>query len=446
MKANHIYKTILPLLVFSLMTACKPSDEPAIQTLPEHKTSSNTPVSSNTDIVSTLSSRVYLGNETLSAQDYEVLKGKRIGLLTNPSGVDSSGQMTVDVFHSAQNVDLVALFACEHGIYGDINAGKEFRDHIDPKTGLQVFSLYGPGPIRAPTPAMLEKIDAMVYDLQDTGCRSYTFIATMGAAMEACAKEGKEFIILDRPNPLGGLRVEGNRLSPEILKLRSLVARWDIPYTYGMTVGELARMINGEGWISQPCNLTIVPMAGWRRDMVWKDTDLPWVPTSPNVRTANSSLYYVSTGILGELGGVRIGKEFGRTFEIITAPWLDADSFATRMNNFELKGVTFVPFKQQYQKYLQQGVEIIYTDPARAPLTALNFYLIEGIRQETGRDLFQMAVQRGSSWKMFDKVNGTTETRKALQQRKSASESVASWQADEMQFQQIRKKYLIYSE
>lgn len=380
----------------------------------------------------------------LAAQDFKILTGKRIGLLTNPSGVDSRGRSIIDVLRQAPNVKLVALFAGEHGIRGDVPAGKEFRNGRDPATSLPVFSLYGPGPVRAPTPGMLAQIDALVYDLQDVGCRSYTFIASMGAAMDACGKAGKEFIILDRPNPLGGLRVEGNLLSPAIDKLDSLVARWNVPYVYGMTTGELARMINGEGWIDHPCRLIIMPMDGWRRDMVWRDTGLAWIPTSPNVPTADSPLYYVSTGILGELGGVNIGMRMGKQFEIVAAPWLNADRFAARMNSYGLYGTQFSPFRGRSSTNIIQGVEIHFTDPPRAVLTAVNFYMLDAVKKETGRDLFADAVKRGASFAMFDKVNGTTATRRALQAGYSPTQIVKSWVRDEASFRQQRAKYLIY--
>lgn len=388
--------------------------------------------------------RIRLGSEVLAARNFDILAGKRVGLMTNPSGRNSRGESVVGVLRHAPNVNLVALFAGEHGIHGDIPAGKEFRDHIDPKTGLQVFSLYGPGPVRAPTPAMLERIDALVYDLQDTGCRSYTYIASMGAALNACGRAGKEFIVLDRPNPLGGLRVEGNFLSPEIDRLDSLVARWNTPYVYGMTCGELARMINGERWIQFPGRLLIVPMDGWKRDMVWRDTGLPWVPTSPNVPRPDSPLYYVSTGILGELGGVNIGMRMGRQFEIVAAPWLSADRFAARMNALGLHGTHFSPFRGSSGGNVIQGVEIHFTDPARAVLTAVNYHILDEIKKETGRDLFADAVRRGSSFAMFDKVNGTTATRLALQAGRSPAEIVRGWAVDEAKFRRQRERYLIY--
>ncbi len=387
---------------------------------------------------------VKLGSEVLATRGFSALAGKRVGLLTNPSGVNRRGRSTVDVLKQSPNVKLVALFAGEHGIRGDVPAGKHFADHRDVQTGLPVFSLYSPKGGTAPTPAMLAQIDVLVYDLQDIGCRSYTFIASMGAAMNACGKAGKDFIILDRPNPLGGVRVEGNLLSPEIDQLDSLVARWNIPYVYGMTCGELARMINGERWIANPCKLTVIPMTGWQRDMVWRDTGLPWVPTSPNVRTADAPLYYVATGILGELGGVNIGMRMNKQFQIVAAPWLNADRFAARMNSYGLYGTQFSPFRGQSSTNVVQGVEIHFTDAARATLTAVNYYVLDAVKRETNRDLFADAVKRGASFGMFDKVNGTTTTRLALQAGQSPAQIVQSWVNDEAAFKQRRAKYLLY--
>ncbi len=418
-------------------TGCGPSGTAPSRALPPAITSAP-PARSQ------VTASVRLGSEVLAAQNYAALAGKRIGLLTNPSGQNRNRQSIIDVLHAAPNVNLVALFAGEHGIRGDIPAGKHFPDQRDPQTGLPVFSLYSPKGVTAPTPAMLAQIDALVYDLQDIGCRSYTYNASMGAAMNACGKAGKEFIVLDRPNPLGGLRIEGPLLSPEIDKLDSLVARWNTPYVYGLTCGELARMINGERWIPTPCKLTVIPMAGWRRDMVWRDTGLPWVPTSPNVRTADAPLHYVSTGILGELGGVNIGMRMNKQFQIVAAPWLNADRFAARMNSYGLYGTHFSPFRGMSSTNVIQGVEIHFTDPARATLTAVNFYVVDAVKREANRDLFADAVKRGASFAMFDKVNGTTATRLALQAGRTPAQIVQSWANDEAFFRQQRVKYLIY--
>src|SRR6266700_1832382 len=190
------------------------------------------------------SAEVQLGSEVLAANGFKELQGKRVGLITNPCGINRSGESAIDLLRNAPGVRVVALFEPEHGVYGDVKAGENIRDKTDQRTGLPVHSLYGA--TRKPTLAMLKGLDALVYDLQDTGVRSYTFISTMGLAMEACAEAGVEFVVLDRPNPLGGERVEGPMVDD---RFRSFVGQWNIPYAYGMTCGELAQMINGEGWI-----------------------------------------------------------------------------------------------------------------------------------------------------------------------------------------------------
>ena len=245
--------------------------------------------------------QVKLGSDRLAEQGFGPLKGKRVGLLTNPSGINPKGRTTIELLHQAPQVNLVALFGAEHGLDGKASAGTEVRNYTDSDTGLPVFSLYGPGPVRKPTPAMLENIDILVYDLQDTGARSYTFISSMGLAMDACGEAGVAFMVLDRPNPLGGMRVEGPLFNP---RFKSLVGQWPIPYVYGMTSGELARMINGSGMIEHPCLLYVVPMLGWKRSMVWKDTGLKWRPTSPLVPHAHSPLYQVAMGMVAAANNV----------------------------------------------------------------------------------------------------------------------------------------------
>ncbi len=388
---------------------------------------------------------VKLGNEVLAAHKFRELAGKRVGLITNPSGVNCRLESTIDVLRAAPNVNLVALFGPEHGIYGDVPAGDKIVSRTDERTGLPVHSLYDK--TRKPTQEMLKGLDALVYDLQDTGCRSYTFISTMGVAMEACGEAGIEFIVLDRPNPLGGVRIEGPMVEKE--KYRSFVSRWNVPYVYGMTCGELARMINDQGWITNRCKLTVVPMRGWKRTMVWRDTGLPWVPTSPHVPHEQSPLYLVATGMLGEIGGVNIGVGYTLPFQCIAATNVNPHQLAEAMNGCNLSGVRFQPvtFKPNYGPFKEEivgGVQLYLTDPAHAPLTAINYFALEAFKKVAGRDLFEEAVMSNKKFDMFDKVNGSDETRLALQSGKSAAEIVASWREGEQQFRQARKKYLLY--
>jgi len=395
-------------------------------------------------LIPTATAQVQLGSDVLAANGFKELQGKRVGLITNPSGVNRNGVSTIELLRNAPGVKLVALFGPEHGVYGDVKAGELIAERADKRTGLPVHSLYGT--TRKPTPAMLKGLDALVYDLQDTGVRSYTFISTMGLAMEACAEAGVGFVVLDRPNPLGGERVEGPMVDD---RFRSFVGQWNIPYAYGMTCGELAQMINGQGWIRKPCNLTVIPMDGWRRSMVWRDTGLYWTRTSPNVPHGTSPLYYAATGLFGELAGgsgASIGTRLKRPFECVIAPWLDAKRFGAAMSSYGLHGIGFPTFAVIYEGQRLQGVLLKIDDPVHAPLVAVNFYLLDGLRKVTGRDMYVEAAQRKKDFQMFDKVCGTDEIRRQLKAGKSASEIVGSWRAGEEAFRQQRRKYLIYAD
>ena len=395
----------------------------------------------------TAQARVFLGNEVLAMRGFESLRGKRIGLLTNPSGVDSRGRSIIDILHRSPKVNLVALFGAEHGVDGQVSAGKEFPNSTHRRTGLPIYSLYGPGPVRKPTMAMLQKIDCLVYDIQDTGARSYTFISTMGLCMEQCGKAGIEFVVLDRPNPLGGNRVEGLILNP---RFKSLVGQWKIPYVYGMTAGELAYMISGEGWISHRPKISIIKMKNWTRSMTWRGTGLKWIPTSPNIPHGDSALHYVSTGVLGELGagsGLTIGIGEGMPFECVASTWLDSNAAARHLNARRLPGVRFEPLRfksRRVKNRTYSGVRIKFTNRAVAPLMAINYHIIDAVKAVAKRDLFATRVKSGRSFNMFDKVNGTDSIRRDLAAGRSGAAIVRSWSKDEASFGQQRAKYLLY--
>ena len=237
--------------------------------------------------------RIKTGIEVLKDQNFKCLEGKRVGLITNPTGVDNQMKSTIDILHEAPNVNLVALFGPEHGVRGDVHAGDHVTDIKDATTGLPVYSLYGK--TRKATPEMLKDIDVLVYDIQDVGCRSFTYISTMGLAMEAAAENGKEFIVLDRPNPVGGLKIEGNLVEDDCI---SFVSQFKIPYLYGLTCGELALMLNGEKMMAAQCNLHVVKMKGWKRKMDYVQTGLQWVPSSPHIPHPHSAIFYPVSGIL----------------------------------------------------------------------------------------------------------------------------------------------------
>jgi len=334
------------------------------------------------------------------------------------------------------------LFAPEHGLRVQAEAGE--RVGTSTAGPVPVISLYGDQ--KRPLGGQLSGVDVMVMDLPDVGARWYTYMATMKGCLEACAAAGVPVMVLDRPNPLGGERIEGAMLDE---KFRSGVSKWNVPYVYGLTCGELAQLINGEGFIKKPCRLTVVPMRGWKRSMVWEDTSLPWVPSSPHVPHGESALYQVATGMLGELMSVNIGIGYTLPFECVAAPGLDSHKLAEALNAYRLPGVKWraITYKPYYFTFTNQvigGAQLYFTEPGDAPLTAINLYAIEALKRVGGMDVFADAVKAKRGFGMFDKVNGTDATRKALQAGTPAAQIVASWQAGEDAFRKARKKYLLY--
>ena len=276
------------------------------------------------------------GIEVLEKSGFGILKGKKVGLITNPTGVDHNLRSTIDILYNAPGIKLVALFAPEHGIRGEFVAGEYVASQTDALTGLPVYSLHGS--TRKPTPDMLKGIDVLVYDIQDIGSRSYTFISTMGLAMEAAAENNIEFVVLDRPNPLGGIKMEGPLTRQGFV---SFVSQYEIPYIHGLTAGELAMFLNGEGLLKdgEKCNLKVIKMEGWTRNMLFEDTGLQWIPSSPNIPEITSPLFYPVTGIAGELYVVNIGVGYTLPFKLFGADWIDADSLSVGLNSLSHSGV-----------------------------------------------------------------------------------------------------------
>jgi len=288
---------------------------------------------------------VVLGIDALERQDFALLQGKRIGLLTHPAGVNRFGMSTIDVLRRDSRLKLVALFGPEHGIYGNEVAEKYVPDRIDSRTGLHVYSLYAA--TRKPTPDMLKGIDVLVIDLQDIGTRSYTYVSCMRYAIEACFEQNVEVVVLDRPNPLGGLKVAGPMLDKEWL---SYVGAFRIPYVHGLTIGELARLSVSQPGLLQigdearrKGRLTVVPMRGWRRDMRWTETGLKWVPTSPNVPNFEAVVGYAMTGLGAQLGGFRHGIGTPHPFRLLTHPAFKAGELAGELRKRNLRGLRFLP-------------------------------------------------------------------------------------------------------
>lgn len=377
---------------------------------------------------------VQLGIDRLQAMKFAPLQGKRVGLITNQTGVNSAGVKTRLVLHQARAVNLVALFTPEHGLDGTELAGRYVSTRRDPLTGLTAFSLYGP--TRKPTPAMLRGIDVLVFDMQDIGVRSYTYISTMVRCMEAAGEAGIEFMVLDRPNPLGGLRVEGPSLD---ISLVSFVGQIPVPYVHGLTCGELARMTNARSWNAARCRLTVVEMKGWDRRMVWEDTGLRWVQTSPNIPRAHSPAYYVVTGIVGSLAGMEIGVGGAEPFQICAAPWLDAGEFTQYIRDLRIPGVVATPFTSG--RFRGSRLRI---DPRQAGnLSALAVHLLAEVNRRAGRpDMFE----RASSEKLdiFYKVYGSRSIRDHLRSGAPAARIIQGWQRHVAAFRSQRESFLLY--
>ncbi|MEG1617359.1 MAG: DUF1343 domain-containing protein [Bacteroidales bacterium] len=379
----------------------------------------------------------------LRESNFKCLEGKRVGLITNPTGVDAQLKSTIDILHEAPNVNLVALYGPEHGVRGDVHAGDKIDSSNDPKTGLPVYSLYGK--TRKPTPEMLQDIDVLVYDIQDIGCRSFTYISTMGVAMEACAENGKEFIVLDRPNPVGGDKIEGNIVEEGYF---SFVSQFPIPYIYGLTCGELAQMINNEGMNEKKCNLSVVKMKGWKRKMEFSETRLPWVPSSPHIPHATSSVFYPISGIVGELGYLSIGVGYTIPFEMFAAQWVNADSLAQNLNDLKLPGVRFrpmhlKPFYAVGKGESLQGVQVHVTDFAKVRLSEIQFYVMQELAAlYPDRKVFEHADDK--RFNMFDKVSGSDQIRKKFSENYRFDDISAYWYKDVEPFRKLSKKYYLY--
>jgi len=388
---------------------------------------------------------IKLGIDVLEEQDFAPLKGKRVGLITNATGIDSHGVSTVDVLRRAPGVQLVALFGPEHGVYGADWAGQYVESSIDTHTGLPVYSLYGP--TRKPTPAMLKGIDVLVYDIQDIGCRSYTFISTLGLSMEAAGEAGIKFYVLDRPDPLNGNRVEG--MMPEG-GYRSFTCQWDIPYVYGLTPGELAYMIRSTpGWIKKEPSLTIVSMTGWYRSMYWDDTGLMWIPTSPHIPTAETALNYVATGFLGEAGGINHGIGYTLPFAVFGHPSFNSFLLAGQFNQMKIPGaffepVTFKPFYGAFKDQLINGAQIFYTDRDKVNLCNLAVQILYRTYHAPGTHMFRTSANGDSGPQAFDDIAGGSALRVALQNGKTPEEIITSWQDALSAFREARRPYLLY--
>jgi len=382
---------------------------------------------------------VTLGIDRLLSEEIHLVAGKRVGLITNGSGVAGNLVSSVERAVSDKRFKLVQLYAPEHGLYGMAAAGHRVKDGVDPITKLPVQSLFGRR--RGPTKESLKGVDVLLFDIQDIGSRTYTYTSTMGESMQAAKAAGVPFVVLDRPNPNGGLTFEG----PILPKKRQGFLGWGpTPVSHGMTIGELARFYNKVKGIG--CDLRVVKMAGWRRSMTWEDTGLKWVPTSPAVPYVRQAHLYVATGMVGGVNK-SVNEGYGTTlpFELIGAKFIKPFAFAQTLNGARLEGVYFRPtwYRPTYGRYRKKslaGVQVVLTDvkafkPLRTAVTILT----------TLERLYPGQTRYKANW-YFAAIWGNKKILAMIRAGRSAQEIIATWKGDEDRFRKARKPFLLYPE
>jgi uncharacterized protein YbbC (DUF1343 family) len=388
--------------------------------------------------------RVRVGADVLLGDQFSLIKGKRVGLVTNHTALLSDGKHLADVLSARTDVKLTALFGPEHGIRGDAPDGKSINDSIDLKTGVKVYSLYGK--VNKPTPAMLKDVDVLVYDIQDVGARFYTFISTLMLAEEAAAENNIPFVVLDRPNPIGGVYCDG---PIRVDSVKSFVGWAPMPIAHGLTVGELAEMANGEGWLTNgvKANLTVVKMDGWTRARYYDELWLLWVKPSPNIRTIATALVYPGSCLI-EGTNVSEGRGTDYPFETIGAPWINADSLASYLNAQKLPGVVFEPkvftpheipgvSSPKFNKTECRGIFIRTTDRHAFEAVKSGIAVVSAIHA-----LYPTLLTFRD--KGFDRLAGTPRIREMIKAGDSVSEIAATWKGELVQFNQQRQKYFLY--
>ena len=376
------------------------------------------------------------GVEVLIQDSLHLVSGKRVGLVTNHTGIDRNRRSDIDILADHPDVELIALYSPEHGIRGEERAGAAIESGVDERTGLPIHSLYGE--TRKPTPDMLENVDVLIFDMQDVGARYYTYVSTMALAMEAAGENGIPFLVLDRPNPIRGDVVQGNVLDPEY---STFVGLYEVPMRHGMTPGELARMYVGEFGIS--VDLTVVPVDGWRRDMTFDDTGLPWVAPSPNMPDVASALAYPGT-CLFEGTPISVGRGTDRAFRWIGAPWLDGAVLAEALNGYGIEGVRFEP------------ASFTPTNAGDRKFEGVNVHGVELVAERSDYDASRAAIamlietyrMSGDNWAWyqahFDRLSGTDAIRLGLVAGASFDDLVSSWDSDVRGFETVRAPYLLY--
>ncbi len=392
---------------------------------------------------------VTVGAEVLADSGFAILDGSRVGLIVNQTSL-VYGEHLIDVIDSAPNVELVSVFAPEHGVRGTAGAGALVDDEIDSVTGVPILSLYGD--TRKPTPQMLAGIDTLVYDLQDVGGRFYTYISTMGLAMQAAAAAGIRFVVLDRPDPSGGAVPAGYVLEPAKV---SFIGQYPIPSAYAMTAGELANAIVGEQWLDGLANLdlSVVEMRGWLRGMTWEETGLDWIPPSPGLQSSSSALTYLGTVLL-EATSISYGGGMDETFELVGAPWADDLTMAARLNGRGLRGVLFEPVvftpgplpgrtnNPRLSGVELSGVRIHVTEPGPFEPVAVGVHILhEFMAAAAELEVQGEFINRPQTMGL---LAGTDALVDALDAGAGADEIIAGWEDGLRAFNTVRANYLRY--
>jgi len=379
------------------------------------------------------------------AEFQHLLVGKRVGIVTNHTGYNSHQEHIIDVLQKLEDVTVTALFGPEHGIRGHEEAGKQIESETDPSKEVPIYSLYGK--TRKPTEEMLARVDVLVFDIQDIGTRYYTYIYTMALAMEAAAEQGKSFVVLDRPNPINGVEVEGNVLESGF---NSFIGLYPMPVRHGMTIGELARMFNEEGWLANgiKARLTVIEMKYWHRSTWYDQTGLKFIKPSPNIPTVTTATVYPGICLLEGIN-VSEGRGTQTPFELFGAPWIDAESLTQRLNTLGLPGVifrdtTFTPISiagastnPKYKDRVCKGSVVAVTDRSKFKPYLMGIQLVDLIHE-----MYADSLQwRGS---FFDKLTGTSEIREAIISNEDVSALPRKWQPALGEFLAVREKYLLY--
>lgn len=379
--------------------------------------------------------KVKLGIENLLENRLNLLAGKKVGLITSPTGLDSQLRSTVDLLFRS-GVRLTGLYGPEHGVRGNAQAGEEVSSSIDETTGLPVYSLYGP--TKKPTREMLKDVDTLIFDMQDVGCRYYTFNYTMAYAQEAASEYGLEFIVLDRPNPLGGVTVEGNLVQEGY---RSFVGAYPLPNRYGLTIGELSLYL--AKFLGVGKDPTVIKLSGWERNMYYEETELLWVPPSPNLPTVDSAVLYPGT-CLFEGTNLSEGRGTTRPFEIIGAPWLNAFKLADELNEKNLPGVLFrpvffVPTFSKHEKKECQGVHVHVTDRQVLEPLRVALYLLSAVFKYQETEFLS-----NNNRYFFNLLAGDPEIKDQIKAGINPDEIIEKMNSENHDFQKNAKQIMLY--